>query len=397
VMEITTRRPIGYDCPACATRSKVLHTWVMIGSTKSLSYNNGAPHSFPFSYLVPGNLPATTHSTLAMVSYKLVAEAIPMSPTYEFGTTISGGILSQSRKRANSHKPIVLSQSLRLSRSILPSVEPKQSHRIFPPTKLSAMLTLPSVIHPGAMDNSVDVIISGLNIRDTKLRWSLRKLTWRIDEHAKVVSPACAIHANKVGGVEGKGILYQDTRVVGTGNINNGWKIDYSAGKAEMVIQVGTLPRAMAACHVDAMSGVHVSHTLVMECVVSQEMLRASVEPAKYGGQYQPTGNTRVLRMSFPMLVTERGGMGISWDEEIPPRYEDVAWNAPPTFEQIEGAISDSQERDSTDEELETVEGIQRSRSGSPSDRNRPGSSGLSVNRLTRTDSDASNASNATI
>ena len=377
VMEVTTRRPICHDCPACATRSKVLHTWVMIGSRKSLSYNNGAPYSFPFSYLVPGNLPATTHSALAIVSYRLVAEAIPIPPTPDVASRVPGS--AQSPKRVDSYKPIILSQSLRLSRSILPSVEPKPSHRIFPPTTLGAMLTLPSVIHPGAMDNAVDVTISGLKVPGSKLRWSLRKLTWRIDEHAKVVSPACAFHASKVGGVEGKGMLYEDTRVVGTGSIKQGWKTDYSAGKTEMVVQVGTSPRAMAACHVDAMSGVHVSHTFIIECIVSEQMLHTAVGPAKKGGQYQTTGNARVLRMSFPMLVTERGGMGISWDEEIPPRYEDVAWNAPPTFEQTEGSSSDPQERDSMEEDLETVEGIHRSRSGSPAARNRSASSGIAL------------------
>lgn len=392
VMEVTTRRPIGHECPACATRSKVLHTWVMIGSRKSLPYRNGASHGFPFSYLLPGNLPATTHSALAIVSYRLVAEAVPVAPSaIPLTTTPAGVVRPSSPKRADSFKPVTLSHPLRISRSILPSVEPKQSHRIFPPTTLTAFLSLPTVIYPGSMDNSVDVSIAGLTVPDSKLRWSLRKITWRIDEHSKVVSPACAQHASKVGGIEGKGVLYEDTRVVGTGSMKSGWKTDYSAGKSEMVLEIGTLPRAMAACHVDAMSGVHVSHTLVIEAVVAEEMLHTAIGPAKKGGQYQPTGNARVLRMSFPMLVTERGGMGISWDEEIPPRYEDVAWNAPPKFDQIDGPSVDH-DRDSMDEELEFVEGIRRPNSGSPALRPRPMSSG-SLSHLTRTDSDVSSGS----
>jgi arrestin-related trafficking adapter 1 len=242
------------------------------------------------------------------------------------------------------------------------------------------------------MDNSVEVTISGLIIPDSKLRWSLRKITWRIDEHSKVVSPACAQHASKVGGIEGKGVLYEDTRVVGTGTMKSGWKTDYSAGNSVTVMDIGTLPRAMAACHVDAMSGVHVSHTLIIEAVVAEEILHVAMGPAKKGGQWQPTGNARVLRMSFPMLVTERGGMGISWDEEIPPRYEDVAWNAPPKFDQIEGPSAVDYDRDSMEEDLEFVEGIRGANSGSPALRPRPISSG-SMSHLTRTDSDASNGS----
>src|SRR5208282_830035 len=106
VMEVSTRRPVGHNCPACTTRSKVLHTWTLIPSRKTLNYNNnGAPHSFPFSFLVPGNFPATTRSSLAIVSYKLLAEAIPVP--------LSG------------FKPVVLSQPMKLSRSILPDIEPK--------------------------------------------------------------------------------------------------------------------------------------------------------------------------------------------------------------------------------------------------------------------------------
>ena len=182
--------------------------------------------------------------------------------------------------------------------------------------------------------------------------------------------------------------------------MKTGWKQDFAAGKVEVVLEVGSVLQAMPACHVDATSGVHVSHNLVIECVVAEEMHHAAIGPAKRGGQYQPTGNARVLRMSFPMIMTERGGMGISWDEEIPPRYEDVAWNAPPSFAQSEGSTSaghDSMEG----HEIEALEGVRRpgDRSGSPAYfqytyDNRPVSSGSQFSRhLTRTDSDTSAAS----
>ena len=394
VMEVNTRRPIGHNCPACTTRSKVLHTWTFIQTRKTLQYNNGAAHGFPFSFLVPGNLPATTRSSLAFISYKLVAEAIPVPPASNT-TSTSVPRRPSSPKRADSFKPVVLSQSLKVSRSILPSVEPKHSQRIFPPTTLQSMFNLPTVIYPGSTDNEVDLSLSGLNINQSgKLRWSLRKISWRMDELAQVVSPACAAHSAKVGGVEGKAILYEDKRTVGAGEMKSGWKHDPSAGKIDVVLCVGTAPSAMAACNVDAMSGVHVSHTLVIECVVAEEMHHAAIGPARKGGQYLPTGNARVLRTSFPILVTERGGMGISWDEEIPPKYEDVAWNAPPTFAQSERSAV-VERRDSM-EEIEALEGIRRPRSGTPPVYGqRPTSAGsFFETRLARTDSDTSAASN---
>lgn len=45
------------------------------------------------------------------------------------------------------------------------------------------------------------------------------------------------------------------------------------------------------------------------------------------------TGAARVLRMQFRLNVTERSGLGISWDEEVPPIYQDVKHSAPPNYE----------------------------------------------------------------
>ncbi|CAI4064808.1 hypothetical protein N7582_002797 [Saccharomyces uvarum] len=46
-----------------------------------------------------------------------------------------------------------------------------------------------------------------------------------------------------------------------------------------------------------------------------------------------PTGAARVLRMQFRLSVTERSGLGISWDEEVPPIYQDVKLLSPPCYE----------------------------------------------------------------
>ncbi|CAB4254118.1 similar to Saccharomyces cerevisiae YOR322C LDB19 Protein involved in regulating the endocytosis of plasma membrane proteins by recruiting the ubiquitin ligase Rsp5p to its target [Maudiozyma barnettii] len=47
-----------------------------------------------------------------------------------------------------------------------------------------------------------------------------------------------------------------------------------------------------------------------------------------------PTGAARVLRMQFRLNVTERSGLGISWDEEVPPIYQDVKdYQNPPNYE----------------------------------------------------------------
>ncbi|CAR27728.1 hypothetical protein ZYGR_0N02140 [Zygosaccharomyces rouxii] len=45
-----------------------------------------------------------------------------------------------------------------------------------------------------------------------------------------------------------------------------------------------------------------------------------------------PTGAARVLRMQFRIHLTERSGLGISWDEEVPPIYQDVKMLSPPSY-----------------------------------------------------------------
>lgn len=42
-----------------------------------------------------------------------------------------------------------------------------------------------------------------------------------------------------------------------------------------------------------------------------------------------------MLRMQFKVILTERSGMGISWDEEMPPMYEDVPIS-PPGYTKME-------------------------------------------------------------
>ncbi|KAI5960583.1 LDB19 [Candida pseudojiufengensis] len=45
-----------------------------------------------------------------------------------------------------------------------------------------------------------------------------------------------------------------------------------------------------------------------------------------------PTGAARVLRMQFKLPITERSGLGIAWDDEVPPTYEDVRTLSPPNY-----------------------------------------------------------------
>jgi len=77
-------------------------------------------------------------------------------------------------------------------------------------------------------------------------------------------------------------------------------------------------------CGLDSPTGLEVKHNLVLELIVAEEFC-----PSKNTSLITPTGAARVLRMQFGLIVTERAGMGISWDEEMPPVYEDVPPSPP--------------------------------------------------------------------
>jgi len=71
-----------------------------------------------------------------------------------------------------------------------------------------------------------------------------------------------------------------------------------------------------------------VTHQLIVEMVVSQEWA-----PVNKPSLVTHTGVGRILRMHFGTILTERAGIGISWDNEAPPVYQDVP-PSPPAYSQ---------------------------------------------------------------
>jgi hypothetical protein len=226
---------------------------------------------------------------------------------------------------------IWLQKELIVKRAIQPAEVPRQSIRIFPPTNLTSHVELPSVIHPiGEFSTSfrLDGIVKRNVDTQTQTQWKLKRLTWRLDETQKVISPACTKHAQKAGALplEKKGLAHQDVRTLNSEEIKSGWKADYSNpdGSIEMVFPFSIRSDAKPVCDVKAEDGTEVSHALVIEMIVAEEFA-----PIKKPTQATPTGAARVLRMHFNVTVTERSGLGISWDEEQPPLYDDVPVSPP--------------------------------------------------------------------
>jgi hypothetical protein len=298
---VSVKKPVHPNCPECTTKTTQLKTknWA---EEKPLRLTQGH-HAFPISYLFGGHLPATSRAPLVTVEYSISAIA----------------------KTATGEK-ITYQKPINLSRSVLPGND-KHSLRVFPPTNLTANVNLNPVIHPVG-EFPVTLRLSGITTKknDSIVRWRLRKLNWRIEERQKMVSPACTKHALKLGG-EGKGILHEDVRNVGEGEIDqikNPWKCDFSAGEVEAEFQCHINASKKPVCDVEAPNGLSITHNLILEMVVAEEWV-ANGKP----NQVTLTGAARILRTQFHVLLTERAGLGISWDEETPPVYEDVPASPP--------------------------------------------------------------------
>ncbi|KAI9720113.1 MAG: hypothetical protein M1828_005841 [Chrysothrix sp. TS-e1954] len=302
---VTCKKPVVKDCPDCTRKTTELHRWKFLSEPKTLA---AGEHKFPFSHLIPGHLPATTFGRLGVLTYGLSAQA----------KTRDGQVLS-------------LERPLDLARAVPPLPE-KNCMRIFPPTNITAALTCEPVIHPigrfsvlmrvsGVSDSKETMPGSGK--RDLHHRWRLRKLNWRLEETESMISPACTKHADKVGG-EGKGVKHEEVRTLSHADFKEGWKTDFDVGDIDFEFAVSPNQNPRPLCDVESPTGLKISHNVVIEFVVAEEWARGTTKQVT-----TPTGAARVLKCQFQVMITERAGMGISWDEEQPPMYEDVPASPP--------------------------------------------------------------------
>lgn len=227
----------------------------------------------------------------------------------------------------------VLDYVLPVKRAIGSGETPRQSIRIFPPTNLTANIELPSVIHPIG-ESTATMRLDGVVKREegskVQHQWSLKRMTWRLEETHKAISPACPKHAAKAIARFGEDFVplqkHDDIRQIGTGEMKTGWKSDYSSpgGTVEFEFPFSVNSALGACCDLADIDKAEVIHQLIVELVVAEEQA-----PTKKPQHGTPTGAARILRMHFNLVLTERTGMGISWDEEQPPVYENIPASPP--------------------------------------------------------------------
>ncbi|KAK3990152.1 hypothetical protein QBC44DRAFT_72086 [Cladorrhinum sp. PSN332] len=311
-IRLTQRKPFANHCNECASQLTELKKWTLLEHPLVLAKGQ---HSFPFSVLMDGHLPASMDTPLAAIAYEFKAEAIPRTtaPT----------------------SPLRLEKTLDVKRALPVSEHPHHSVRVFPPTNIKASAHYPHVIHPiGRYTLALRLDgISKLNTRVNTIEyWKLKKLTWRLEETIKTIAPACGRHSPKAGEEDQnqkKGIIRSDTRVIGEKTLFSGWKSNYTSAtdsSVELELEYDVAKSARSACDTKSQDGTEVTHQLMVEMVVSQEWA-----PVNKPALVTHTGVGRILRMHFGTILTERGGIGISWDNEAPPIYQDVP-PSPPAY-----------------------------------------------------------------
>lgn len=451
-------------CPQCAHYVNELATWDVLNHQADLPMGT---HGYPFSYLLPGSLPATSSTLLFSIRYVLRAVAVPSDPTV---------------------RKFVSEIPVKVSRAIIQGAD-KTSVRVFPPTTLTATMVMPSVVHPRSTFTfdlslegvtSTSKVASGSTSSETsnsstnapatrpqtnrtisapspaalptvdvrpslsrnhestrpdhearagsrngspalapsasetsqpqhhcsysaedprRPRWRMRKINWRIDETIRMKPILCQAHSqasrtyrtmtpiaaalettetvnvpqvpseqqqsavpNRSGNDTGPGSTSPRnsseaapgpskpsgpveplvfSRTLDSGEIKSGWKSDFS-GMGRIQLQsheMSTHKLQNICCNIDdPVFGLMVTHTFVLELVISEEAF-----PHRAAKHTVPTGSARVLRMQFNLIVTDHSGLGIAWDDEVPPVYADVPLSPPdydmvaklPTFEEL--------------------------------------------------------------
>lgn len=308
---VTMKRPVVRKCAACKTKTTQIHKWNFL--CEPSIYRNGT-YKFSFTHLLQGDLPATIQSSLGTIKYELLARAQCIG-----------------NKIINFQLPLTVQRALGLEGNSL-----RNYLRTFPPTNIVAAIAFPAAIHANR-DFPMKVRISGVVSQLTERvqqRFCVQKTSWRIEEHINAIAPACPKHAHKLGpsnesssthGNNDLGKLRRACpREIGRGHLKRGWKTDYASSEIEGNFLICLNSSLNPVCDIKSLSGLEVWHRLALVIVIAEEkVVDGNLELVSL------TGKVRVLCTSFKVVVTEKSGVGTSWDNEQPPIYEDIGGGPP--------------------------------------------------------------------
>ena len=303
VEKVTTKKPVVKNCPECQVAVTVLKCWHFLPGRQP-AYLQTGKHHFPFSYHLQGHLPATSNNSLASIDYLL-----------------------EVRVKPDSDNDVFLSRPLHIGRALKPTSD-KVHTRYYKPIDTFSHLTLPLMIHPiGLFTGRLQVSNICKKQGNHETRQYLLTLNWRLEEHCTNISPACPKHADRASG-EDKGIKQKSMRVIGRDEIKTGFNHDFETpgGQIDVEFQACVKPGGAYTCDVVSRTGFTVAHMLVVELLFSEHRF-----PCTAPRYMAPTGSICKMNVQGQVVLTDRAGLGIAWDEEQPPLYEDVP-SSPPGY-----------------------------------------------------------------
>ncbi|KAI8713931.1 LDB19 domain-containing protein [Fusarium sp. LHS14.1] len=301
-LHVRYKRPRKKNCTSCA------QDLIQISQQSVLSTPTSLPKGqrpFDLSFIIPGHLPISMDTPLAIVEYEVYAKAI-----------------------YTEREPVISQKTLKVER-ILEAESNKQLHTFnFNSTNMIATLCLNSVIRPTGTNSvslRIDNITSGLAIGLEV--WKLKKVTWKLEESVSITLPRCPRHPTPSATSQGSDPSQQsETHLLGKKSLRHGWEehanesqphitfsFDYSLNK------VGA--ETIYACEESA--GPQVTHALLVELHLEKHF----VLPESPWMTSPPRAET-TLRMTRPVVLTELV------EPSVPPAYGNSA-DSPPEYADV--------------------------------------------------------------
>jgi hypothetical protein len=289
----TTQKPTSHaQCKDCQVHKTELQTWKLSESANTLSVGK---HGFPFTYVFPGDFPASTCSRYAMIDYQFVATA-----------------------KTQAGKSIVHKQLVKLDRVLSEECDEAfiQKTVVFPSIDIGATAQYSPVSNIGN-GIPIDLQLTGLPTLDTDLsQWRLKKVLWQVEEHQRITTVKCKSHHTKVNPKQ------RHVRIINAGQRSyhkNESKIITPKKPVEASFNIQISPEANCISDVESSEAqLRVWHYVIVDLLIADETRLDSRK-------------THLLRVEFPISLSTSGRAGVAWDKETPPFYQDVPV-APPAY-----------------------------------------------------------------
>ncbi|KAG7142670.1 hypothetical protein HYQ45_001037 [Verticillium longisporum] len=311
-LHVHQKRPFAKHCTECSDQYTELKHWDFLPKAVTLTPGR---HAYPFSIHLRGHNPESIDTPVVAVSYEFKAQI-----------------------HCAGFHPLSFERDIPVKRALLGSDPLHQSMRVFPPTNVKATVFLNRVIHPSGT-HKVQLRLDGITSLEGKRLeiWKLKRLAWKLEETVCTTAPVCSRHAAEGASTDQLTVRRNEARILGGKEMHGGWKSDYNTSDArvEFEFEYGLTTRhtrkgdAMYACDVRAAAdgtGTEISHSLSIEMLLSKELASSDIPNLVLA-----TSDARVLRMRHAVILTEAPGLGVAWDAELPPVYDDVP-PSPPSY-----------------------------------------------------------------